>query len=316
MTVKTEKNLKILVLGGSGFVGSNLVKALKTTNHTIFSASRSNGTDLLNYNSTEKCLTEIKPDIIFNCAAHVGSVHYVTKFAADVIRDNMQMTLNLYQAVSKICPTAKIINPLSNCSYPGESAVQLESEWWDGEVHDSVFSYGNAKKFLYVVSKCYKKQYKINSVNFLIPNTFGPGDSADPNKTHALNGIIIRMLKAKKDNSPKFEIWGTGKPIREWAYIDDVVKLMMKGIFIESDLVYPINLGQKKGYSIKESAKFVAEALGYKGKLYFNTDYQDGAMVKILDNKKFKKLFPNFKFFDHKKGIQNTVNYYKSKLNI
>ena len=303
--------MKLLILGGHGFVGKNLTSALSESGHEIISVSRADGVDIKNYKELENYLSEIKPDIIFNCAAHVGSLHYVTTYAADVVNDNIQMSLNLYKAVAAACPTAKMINPLSNCSYQGNSAVQIESEWWNGEVHDSVFSYGNAKRMLYVIAKCYEKQYKIKSVNFIVPNTFGPGDSTDPNKTHALNGMIIRMVEAQKRGDAEFEIWGTGSPVREWAYIDDAIKILIKGIDAQENLINPVNLAQNKGYTIKESAEFIAEAVGFKGKLVFNTDKPDGAPVKILDDKKFRQIFPDFVFFDHKKGIANTVNYYK-----
>ncbi len=305
--------LKILILGGHGFVGKNLLEVLRKTEHKIFVASRQDGVDLTNYADTEKYFAEIKPDIIFNCAAHVGSVHYVTNFAADVINDNAQMSLNIYRAVTKVCPQAKIVNLLSNCSYPGSADVQIESQWWDGPVHDSVFSYGNSKKILYVIAKCYAKQYGIKSVNWLVPNTFGPGDSIDPNKTHALNGMLIRMIAAQKNGDQQFEIWGTGSPIREWAYIDDVVNILVASIDI-NELLEPINIAQNKGYTIKESANFIADALNFKGELIFNTKYQDGAPVKILDDRKFREVFPNFTFFDHKQGIKNTAEYYKSIL--
>lgn len=309
-----NQHKKILVLGGHGFVGQNLIAVLKQTGHEVLVASRADGLDLTDYASTEKKFNEIMPDIIFNCAAHVGSVHYVTKYAADIINDNVQMSLNIYKATAVACPQAKIFNLLSNCSYPGSADIQIESEWWNGPVHDSVFSYGNSKKILYVISKCYTKQHGIQSVNFLVPNTFGPGDSVDPNKTHALNGMLIRMIKAQKDNDTQFEIWGTGSPIREWAYIDDVVHILIQSMDLSLDLLEPINIAQNKGYTIKESAHFIAEALNFKGELVFNTKYPDGAPVKILDDHKFREVFPNFVFFDHKQGIKNTADYYKSIL--
>lgn len=306
--------MKILVLGGHGFVGKNLVNFLNKTEHEVHPISRRDGFDLRDYTKTEKCFNGINPDAIINCAAHVGSVHYVTTYASDVIFDNVQIALNIYKAAAKVCPDARIINPLSNCSYPGNIDIQSESDWWTNEVHESVFSYGNAKRFIYVISKCYERQYGIKSINFLIPNTFGPGDSTDPNKTHALNGMIIRMIKAERRGDKEFEIWGTGSPIREWAYIDDVVNILIEGIYTKKDLIYPVNLAQKKGYSIKQSAEMIADAVGFNGKLTFNTNYQDGAPIKILDDKKFRKNFPKFKFFDHKKGIEKTVKYYKSVL--
>ena len=305
--------MKIIVLGGHGFVGKTVVKQLSETDYEVFPLSRRDGLDLLDVKCTEKHFSDIKPDVIINCAAHVGSLHYVTEFAGDVINDNIQITLNLYKS-TKICPDVRIINPLSNCSYPGDSDIQNEPEWWNGEVHDSVFSYGNAKRFIYVVSKNYKKQYGIKTVNFLVPNTFGPGDYTDPNKTHALNGMIIRMINAQRNSEQSFEIWGTGKPVREWAYIEDVAKILIAGITIDSDLIYPVNIAQNKGYSIKESAEFIAEAVRFEGNLVFNTNYQDGAPTKILNDTNFIAIFPDFEHFDHNKGINETVKYYNNIL--
>ena len=306
--------MKILVLGGHGFVGKHVVNALSKTEHEVHAASRRDGVDLREPSRAERCFNEVEPDVIINCAAHVGSLHYVTTYAADVFHDNVQIALNIYNAAAKVCPEARIINPLSNCSYPGDSTIQKEADWWANEVHDSVFSYGNAKRFIYVISRCYNAQNGIKSVNFLIPNTFGPGDSTDPNKTHALNGMIIRMIEAKRRKDAEFEIWGTGSPIREWAYIDDVVKILIEGIDTKEELVYPVNVAQNRGYTIKESAEMVAQSVGFKGRLSFNTDYQDGAPIKVLDDKRFRQLFADFKFFDHKKGIEETVKYYESVL--
>lgn len=304
----------ILILGGHGFVGRNLADSLTKMGRSFVVASRADGLDLTDYTLTEQYLRTMQPDTIFNCAAHVGSLHYVTTYAADVWHDNVQMILNLYRAVSKVCPNAKVINPLSNCSYPGAADVQREAEWWNGEVHESVLSYGSAKKAIYTTAKCYAKQYGVKSANLLVPNTFGPGDSTDPSKTHALNGMIIRMLEAQKKGDTQFEIWGTGSPVREWAYVDDVTRAMVQAMDSETDLLSPVNIAQNKGYSIKESAQFIAKAIGFAGELVFNTQYQDGAPIKILDNTRFKQVFPNFVFFDHEKGIAETAEYYRQIL--
>lgn len=306
--------MKVIVLGGHGFVGKSVVQMLNQSKHDVFPLSRIDRLNLLDIECTKKHFSDIKPNVIINCAAHVGSLHYVSEYAGDIIVDNIEMILNIYRSVKEICPKAKIINPLSNCSYPGEANIHYEPDWWNGEVHDSVFSYGNAKRFIYVIAKNYHKQYGIQTANFLVPNTFGPGDYVDPNRTHALNGMIIRMIHAQRSGKEQFEIWGTGKPIREWGYIKDVANILIKGLTIVEDLIYPVNMAQNKGFSITESAKMIAEAVGFKGKLEFNTKYQDGAPYKILDDKRFRSIFLDYEFFDHKKGIQETVKYYKNIL--
>jgi GDP-L-fucose synthase len=306
--------MKILVLGGHGFLGKHVVEILSKSGHTAIPVSRKEGVDLQNYEITKRCFTEINPSVIINCAAHVGSVHYVNKFAADVINDNVQIALNVYRALSEVLPNALIINPLSNCSYPGDANIHYEPDWWKGEVHESVFSYGNSKKIIYVLSQCYKKQYGINSINYLVPNAFGPGDYLDPNKVHALNGMIIRMIQAKRNNIEQFEIWGSGSPIREWGFIKDIAQILTQSVNLQDSQIYPVNIAQNKGYSIKQSAEIISELLGYKGEIKYNLNYQDGAPVKILDDKKFRELFPDFKFIAHKDGIKETIEYYNAIL--
>lgn len=307
--------MKVLILGTDEFVGKNVYKKIKD-NKKIKSIplSKKLGVSLLDFSTLRDYLKKITPDVIINSEAHVGGIHYVSKYAADIFHDNVQMILNLYKAVKEASPHTKIINPMSNCSYPGDANIHKEKDWWKGEVHESVYAYGNAKRTVYVTSYCYKKQYGIKSINFLIPNFFGPEDETDPTKTHALGGMMIRMLQSHKQKLPEFEIWGTGKPIREWGFIEDIAEVLIQAISIKDDIATPVNIAQNKGYSIKKSAKLIAKTLGFKGKLVFNSDYQDGAPIKILDNKEFKKLFPNFKFTDHQKAIEKTVKYYKSVL--
>jgi GDP-L-fucose synthase len=254
-----------------------------------------------------------KPDIIFNLASHGGSVHYVKKNSGMVFYDNVQMALNLYRAISEININIKIIQPFSNCSYPGVSNIQKESEWLDGDVHPSVFSFGNSKRSIFYLSECFKQQYGIRSVNILFPNTYGPGDSLDPNHTHALNGMVIRMLQSQSKQENQFVVWGTGTPIREWAYIDDFVESLFQAIEIDGQ-EYPINMGQNKGYSIAESAMLIKRACKFNGDIIFDTSYKDGDPVKILSGEKFNEQFAGFSFYDHYQGILNTVKYYKEKI--
>ena len=134
----------------------------------------------------------------------------MTSYAANVIYDNTLMALNLYQGVREYCPSALVVNPLSNCCYANGTEVQEEANWLEGAVHPSVFSFGNFKRVLFYVSRCYEIQHNIKTVNLMFPGIYGPGDSTDPNKVHALNGMIIRMLGAIEANDPEFEIWGTG----------------------------------------------------------------------------------------------------------
>ncbi|MDP3052547.1 MAG: NAD-dependent epimerase/dehydratase family protein [bacterium] len=303
---------KILILGGNGFLGQHVVEALKEENYEVFSLSRHEGTDIRILEDFSRRLKEINPDTIINCAAHVGGIHYVAQYAGDVIDDNMRIVLNIYKGVTAVCPLAKIINPISNCSYSGEANTHYEPDWEKGPVHDSVLAYASVRRMIYAVSECYRKQYGVKTVNWLIANAYGPGDYTDPNKVHALNGIIIRMIKAQRTQEKQFEIWGSGKPTREWVYIKDVAKILVKSINEIEEQVYPINFAQNKAYSIAEIAKIAAEILNYNVEFSFNTKYADGAPFKILDDRKFREKYPDFKFTSLEEGIKNTIHYYKS----
>ena len=305
--------MKVMILGKTGFIGQNLYNKMFNDGQEVIGCSRSTGVNMLVYEEIRDFIKDHQPGIIYNAASHGGSMRYVRDYAANVLSDNLQMSLNLYKAVLELNPTIKIIQPFSNCSYPGDSSVQHEENWLSGDVHKSVFSFGNSKRGIYYISKCYNDQYGINTVNLLFPNTYGPGDSIDPNHTHALNGMIIRMLKAKRAGDKEFVVWGTGKPVREWAYIDDFVNALYMAKNLDN-VIYPLNIGQQKGYSIADSAMMIKEEMGYEGEIVFDTQYQDGDPVKIMSKERFREKYPDFKWFDHREGIANTIRYYEEKL--
>jgi GDP-L-fucose synthase len=305
---------KILILGGFGFMGKNLNKVLKPE-YLLYNESTRTGCDITNINILKEKIKDINPDIVINAAANVGSIAYVSKYAADVVHDNTLMYVNLYNAIKDVNPKIKVINPISNCSYPGIIDIQHEKNWWEGPVHESVEAYGSPKKISYIISKCYEKQYGIKTINLIVPNSYGPDDHLNEEKTHAMNGIVMRMIKAKKSNQKIFTVWGSGTPIREWIYMPDAANLIKE--IIDNDiynLPNPINIGQQEGISINESVEMIKQILDYDVEIQHDLTKQDGAPVKILGNELFKDWFPNFKFTDYDVGIKETINYYGALL--
>ena len=163
---------KILILGGYGFLGRNLNEVL-IGDYIIVNESRRTGCDILVLDNLIKKIKKVSPDIIIYAAANVGSVHHVYKYKADIISENSKMCINLYEAINSVDKNIQVINPIGNCSYPDKFGIQSESQWWDGELNNTVESYGFARKLSYVVSRCYKNQYGINTVNIIIPNAYG-----------------------------------------------------------------------------------------------------------------------------------------------
>jgi GDP-L-fucose synthase len=306
----------ILITGGNGFMGKSLQEIFRNdSSYKCYFESRRTGLDLIEYESTMKKLDSIKPDIIIHAAAHVGSIVYVTKNTAEVAYDNTAMYLNLYKCVSRFNKNIIIINPISNCSYPGIINIQNEENWWDGIIHESVESYGNSKKMGFILSECYRKQYEIKTINLIMANAYGPNDYVDEQRTHAMNGIIMRMIKAKKNMENSFSVWGSGKPIREWIYMPDMARLIKFIVDTKKfSLPNPINIGQESGISIIDSVYRIREILNYNVEIVQDTTKQDGAPIKVLGSKLFKMQFPDFKFTGYDVGIKNTIDYYQVQL--
>ena len=302
--------MNILILGGSGFLGTKIKKKLKSK-HKVKDLSRSNGNDLRYSKIIRKNLKQ-NYDVIINCAAHVGNLSYLKSNKASVMSNNLKIYQNLYDEICHSNIKPHIINLISNCVYPGDQVIQKEKNIFKGSVHESVEPFGLPKLILLKLSLFYQEQYNINSLNLVLPNAFGPGDHLDINRSHALNGIIDRMIEAKKNNDINFEIWGSGKPKREWIFAEDVARIIDLTISKRKFLnkIKIINIAQNKSYSINFIAKEVKKYLKYKGKLINNKNLPDGAPIKQLDNNFFKKNYKNFKFSKFENALKKTINYY------
>ena len=301
----------ILIIGASGFVGRNIRKVFDKKK-IEYQSKNSKNFNLLDYNHIQKELKRIKPDYIINCAAVVGSLNYVTEQAANILDVNLKMILNLYKAVQTVSPSSTIINPIANCAYPGDLKVYREDELFSGSVHQSVLSYGTSRRVLVNLSQVYFMQFRINSINLLVPNMYGPFDSTDPNKAHALNALISKAVKCFKENEKIINVWGSGIAIREWLYAQDLGEILFLIVSgeIKHGLFEPINIAQNYGLSIKELISIIISKVDNSLGINWDNTMPDGAIKKVMDDTRFKKVFGKFKFTDFEIGIENTINYY------
>jgi len=311
----TDRGL-ILVLGGTGFVGKNVVEALRAGGYPVTSISRSEGCDLRDPAATKKAFRDMRPSTIVNCAARVGSLNYVTSQAADVVADNTRMTLSVYEAVVECCPQALVINPIANCAYPGTVHTFEEDRWWDGPLHPSVMSYGSTRRLLWSVAECFQMQHHVRSVHLLVPNMYGPHDTTDPNKAHALNALTAKFVEAKYRNAPEVRVWGTGAAVREWLYAPDFARLILDLIKTPSrvGLSEPTNVGQNFGLSVRELVGLIQRATGYSGQVRYDPSMPDGAPRKVMDDRRFRRIFRDFTFTPLETGVPKTVEYYEGVL--
>jgi GDP-L-fucose synthase len=305
--------MKIILLGATGFVGTNVAKVLKT-NEINFTSLSSANIDLRDVAATAKAFESIMPDMVINCAAHVGSLNYVTQQAATIITDNVKMIMAMYEAIAFVNKNCLILNPIANCAYPAVDEKFEEDDLWKGPVHPSVLAYGGAKRFLLLVARSFEMQYGVRSTQLLVPNMYGAFDSTDPNKAHALNALISRFVKAEKTSNQNITLWGTGVAIREWLYAEDFGNIVLRIIQQPRmlGLSEPINIAQNFGLSVRELVDVIQHHFETPFSIKWDASMPDGAPKKVMADTRFRKVFPDFQFTNFNQGIENTIEYYKS----
>jgi len=304
---------KIFVAGGTGFLGKSVVRRLEKGSVPYVSSSLSQGVDFRDRKQLENFFTSEKPDIVINAAAFVGGIQFGYDKPGEIFFNNTLMSAHLIEC-SRRAGVTLFINPISNCTYPDVSGKSFrEDEWWDGPLHESVLSYGIARKASWVHAWAYHKQYGMNFINLIFPNMYGPGDYTDEVRCHALGALVGKMVIAKRNRDARVVVWGTGRPVREWLYVEDAVEVIMRSLSIEP-IIEPINIGSGKGISIRDLAFLIKEIVGYDGELVFDESRPDGAAHKVMDVERCKKVFGWTPSTDLREGIKKTAVYFEEVL--
>jgi len=300
----------VLVAGATGFVGRRLTRRLEQRRIRYVEASISTGIDLRNGAFQQLCL-KTRPTVILNCAAYVGGIQFGYRHPGEIVYNNTLMSANLFEA-ARVSGVARVINPISNCSYPNvASGVLAESAWWAGELHESVLPYGFARKASWVNAWAYWKQYGLSTVNLILPNMYGPGDHFEPVRSHALGALVKKIVDAQASGALAVDVWGSGSPIREWLYVDDAVDYMLLAMELPTSFE-TVNVGVGRGISIRDLAFLIREMAGYTGELHFDPSKPDGAPLKIMDTTRLRAVFGALPSTSLREGIALTIQYYRS----
>tara|TARA_Y100000389_G_scaffold189859_1_gene214056 strand:+ start:3393 stop:4337 length:945 start_codon:yes stop_codon:yes gene_type:complete len=307
-----KKKSNLLVLGSGGFLGKNTHKILDLeNNYNLFQVIGKSTLDISNKDELTAYLIEKKIEFIINCAAFVGGISFGYKYQADLLNRNSEMALSIYQS-SLQSGTKLIINPISNCAYPSVFTKYEEKYFWDGTPHESVFYYGFAKKLMVSLGRAYYEQHGLSSANIVMSNMYGPFDHFDDSRSHALGALIRKIHNAKINNLNSVEIWGSGKPVREWLYVEDASRALINSTSLK-DGHHFFNVGVNRGISIIDLAKLIAETLEWKGEFKLNTSKPDGVMEKTVVDSQSTNLINWQPDVELREGIKKTINWYEKE---
>jgi len=278
--------MKILIFGSKGLVGSSLNRILtKNKNYKIISSSRED-TNLFNTSDTFKKINSVQPDIIINAAARVGGIYANDTYRSQFLIENLKINLNILEACLSN-PSIKIINLGSSCIYPLEAQNPISEEnFMNGKLEPTNSPYAMAKLTAIELGNSMKLQYGTEVINLMPTNLYGPNDSFSDMDSHVIPGLIHRMHSAKENQLEKFKIWGTGKPLREFLYVDDLSKAI-EFIINKNISENILNIGSGEEVSIKDLASLIKETIGYSGELLFDDTKPDGNPRKLLDSSRF-----------------------------
>ena len=282
--------MKVLILGSQGLVGRALNR--KFEHNPFFKeviSSNRNDLNLFNEKDVKEYISKHRPDFIVNAAAKVGGILANDTFRADFILENLKININLLEAIIPY-KNIKLINLGSSCIYPLNADNPIKEEYiMTGPLEKTNSPYAMAKLTAIELGNSISHQYGHNVINLMPTNLYGPYDNFDDKKSHVIPGLMGRMNRAKKEGLEKFEVWGTGNPLREFLYVDDLADAIF--FIIKNDVtVKLINIGSGEEVSIKQLVNLLQKTIDYKGEISFNTKYPDGNPRKLLDSKKINEL--------------------------
>jgi GDP-L-fucose synthase len=282
------KGQRVFVAGDRGMVGAALVRRLASEDCEIVVAERK-AVDLTRSEDTARFLSDRKPDVVVVAAAKVGGIVANSSFPVEFLADNLAIALNVIQGSHK-AGVRKLLFLGSSCIYPAHAPQPMREEaLLTGPLEPTNEWYAVAKIAGIKLCQAYRKQYGADFISAMPTNLYGPGDQYHPEHSHVPAALIGRMHQAKLAGAPAVTIWGTGKPRREFLFVDDLADACVFLLKNYSDAGF-LNVGTGEDISIAEFARAVAEVVGFKGEFKFDASRPDGAPQKLLDVSKLAAL--------------------------
>jgi GDP-L-fucose synthase len=287
--IPISKNMKIYVAGHKGMVGSALVRNLESKGYKNIILRTRSELDLLNQQAVHNFFSKEKPDYVFMAAAKVGGIYANNLYRADFIYENLLVEINLIHAaflagVRKLCFLG------SSCIYPRDCSQPIKEEYLlSGPLEPTNEPYAIAKIAGIKLCESYNRQHQTEYVSVMPTNLYGPNDNYDLNNSHVLPALIRKAHEAKIKNDNQLVVWGSGKPMREFLYVDDLadacIFLMENNV---GDSVF--NVGTGEDVTIANLASIIMDVVGFKGEVVFDNTKPDGTPRKLLNVERMRDL--------------------------
>ncbi len=284
-----DKNSKIYVAGHKGLVGSAIVRKLRELGYYNIVYRSSKELDLTDQEKVETFFLCEKPEYVFLAAAKVGGIYANMTYPADFFYSNICIQNNVIHACY-LSDVRKLLFLGSSCIYPRLAKQPIKEEYLlSGKLEPTNEPYAIAKIAGIKMCQAYNRQYSTNFISAMPTNLYGPNDNYHPENSHVLPALIRRFHEAKERGDPSVIIWGTGKPKREFLYVDDLAEalIFLMNNYDDSEI---INIGTGEDISIRELSFLVKKVIGYKGDIVFDTSKPDGMPRKLLDVSKINRL--------------------------
>lgn len=302
---------KILLTGGAGFLGYHIVKNLvqkRGVSKNQIIIPRSRNVDLRVWENCKKVVSN--SDLVIHLAARVGGIGFNQSNPATLFYDNIIMGTQLMEA-ARLEGVRKFVQVGTVCSYPKFTPAPFKEEnFWDGYPEETNAPYGIAKKTLLVMAQSYRQQYGMNIIYLIPVNLYGPKDNFDLESSHVIPALIRKFTDAIDKKEEKVIVWGTGKASREFLYVEDAAEAIIAAAerYDKSD---PINIGTGKEITIKQLVDLIAQLVGFKGQIFWDTSRPDGQPRRCLDTSRAKREFGFEAKTDLVSGLKTTIEWYR-----
>jgi GDP-L-fucose synthase len=308
--LKTFPYRRVVVTGGSGFLGRHVVDRLRRYDGVDVFVPRSQDYNLVNFADIDMLLREVKPDLVIHLAAVVGGIGANQKSPGRFFYDNLMMGVQLIEQ-SRLHGVKKFVAVGTVCAYPKFTPVPFkEDDLWNGYPEETNAPYGLAKKMMLVQGQSYRQQYGFNTIFLLPSNLYGPADNFNPETSHVIPALIRKCVEARESGAKHIDVWGSGQASREFLYVEDCADALVLAA-ARYDEGEPVNIGTGREITIVELVDLIRNLTGFEGEVRWQGDKPDGQPRRCLN---VTRAFEKFGFrasVPFEEGLKQTVKWYK-----